>query len=420
MKTTNTYNVLFALLIVVSNYTLIAQNKITKESNFTNATEILKRQENYTVLKNLGYTDIAIYEDLGNANFLNKNYDTAIFWYTKLFELSDGNNISKNYYERYQFAVKSTNTSSLKTVLQEKDWVAQVKEDYKVSNKQHQTKFKDFNFNGNQKVSALEDFVAKETTKQFTQENSSENNISKHTKNQSPIAITQDGNTAYYTKPVEVKPLYGVFSKKEMVQKIYKAIYTNGNWTTTGEVALGPKNASVMHPAISEDGSRLFFASDMPGTFGKFDIYMATIQKNGVVGVAKNLGKKVNTNEDDLYPNIMGGTSLFFASNGHQGYGGLDVYMVEVANNKVGATVNLGSPINSLEDDFSIQLITDKETGYVVLQRGNTYGKTQRVAYAYDDPSLRTKETRKEYHILEALNTESKINYSSSIFEDNE
>tara|TARA_R110002012_G_scaffold318227_1_gene536141 strand:- start:81928 stop:83181 length:1254 start_codon:yes stop_codon:yes gene_type:complete len=417
MKTTNTYNVLFALLIVVVNYSLQAQNSATKVSDLTSVNETQKRQENYKVLKDLGYTEIAIFEDLGNANFLNKNYETALYWYTKLFKLSDGNNISKNYYERYQFALKATTNPNSNLASSQKDWVAQIKEDYKIPSKQRQTKFNDFNFGSDQKVKALEAFVAKESVQQ---ESTAGNKLTKNLQNQSPIAMTVDGNTAYYTKQVAVKPLYGVFSKKELVHKIFKANYSNGTWTSTGEVALGPKNASVMHPTISEDGSRLFFASDMPGTFGKFDIYVATIQKNGVVGVAKNLGQKVNTNEDDLYPNIMGGTSLFFASNGHQGYGGLDVYMVEVAHNKVGATVNLGSPINSMEDDFSIQLITDKDTGYVVLQRGENYGNTQRVAYAYDDPSLRAKQKRKEYHILEALNTESKINYSSSIFEDNE
>lgn len=416
MKTT-TYNVFFATIIAVSSYNLSAQKSEAYAVANLTFSESQKRQENYSTLKNLGYKEIEIYEDLGNANFLSQNYETSIFWYAKLFELSDGNNISKNYYERYQYALKATNKTQPEQNFKTKDWVAQVKEDYTIRKEKHD-KYANFSFGVSPKVKALEAFVHKEIIIELENNNHPKSAYNAVFKNNASIAISTDENTAFFTKPVYVKPLYGVFSKKELVHKIYKVAHENGQWKTIGEVGLAPKNFSAMHPAISENGKRLFFASNMPGTFGKFDIYVAEIQKDGSLGIAKNLGKKVNTDKDDLYPKIVGGTSLFFASNGHQGYGGLDVFMVEVADNKVGYTVNLGSPINSIQDDYSIDIIKDKETGYVLLQRGQNEGDMQRVAYTYPNANLKIKEERKEYQILEALNNEVKINYSTSVFED--
>lgn len=409
MKNTITYNTLFAIIIALCCCSLSAQNSESLGSEHSELIADSKRQDNFNELKQLGYNEREIYEDLGNANFLSKNYDTAVFWYTKLFEYSDGTNVSKSYYERYHYALQMTNQTSRRNIADQKDWIAAVKADYGVQETTN-TKYRPLDFNMNQKSKALVSFVENETKSEISSD-------SQHDF-KSQIAVTADGNTAYYTKAIYVKPLYGVFSKKELLHKIYKAVKISGQWKTTNEVAVCPKNSSSMHPTVSEDGKRLFFASDMPGTFGKFDIYVADIHSDGTYGVAKNLGQKVNTIENDLYPNIVGGTSLFFASNGHKGYGGLDVFMVEVANNKVGWTVNLGSPINTSQDDFSIDLLKEKGVGYVLLNRGKDQGDVQRVAYTYTNPKKDVRQDRKDYNILEALNSDSKINYSTSVFED--
>tara|TARA_R110002050_G_scaffold286468_2_gene436908 strand:- start:21731 stop:22990 length:1260 start_codon:yes stop_codon:yes gene_type:complete len=418
MKNTKTYNVFFATIIALSCYSLSAQNSESFSSKNSELSEVDKRQENFDVLKNLGYKEREIYEDLGNANFLSENYETAIFWYTQLFKLSEGTSVSNSYYERYHYALQLTNKTSVKNISHAKDWVAQVKDDYQIQKNDKANRYRDLDFTSNAETKRIEEFVNREIRLEQQANAKTDDELAVEIVENSPISITGDGNIAYFTKPVYVKPLYGVFSKKELVHKVYKAEKVKGHWKNVEEVALCPKNYSSMHPTVSEDGKRLFFASDMPGTYGKFDIYVADIQKDGTFGVAKNLGKKVNTNENDLYPNIVGGTSLFFASNGHQGYGGLDVYMVEVANSKVGWTVNLGSPINSNQDEFSIDLMQEKGTGYVLINRGKNKGKVERVAYAYSNTNRRSVPDRKEYNVLEALNTESQINYSTSIFED--
>ncbi|MGB3151213.1 MAG: cell envelope biogenesis protein OmpA, partial [Maribacter sp.] len=233
---------------------------------------------------------------------------------------------------------------------------------------------------------------------------------------ESPISVTRDGNTAYFSKSTYVKPTYGVFSKKQLLHKIYKANKVDGKWKTIKELALCPNDYSAIHPTVSKDGKRLFFASDMPGSFGEYDIYVSNIRSNGAVEVAKNLGTKVNTNKNDLYPKLMEDNTLVFASEGHKGYGGLDVYMVEVSQNKVGLAMNLGNPINSKGDDLSIQLLSKNGMDYIVSTRGREGRSTQKVAFSYNQRKNPSKE--KDYRLLEALNTGVQVDYSSSVFED--
>lgn len=117
-----------------------------------------------------------------------------------------------------------------------------------------------------------------------------------------------------------------------------------------------------------------------------------------------------------MYPKVMEGNTLVFASEGHQGYGGLDVYMVEVEKRNVGLAMNMGSTINSPSDDFSIQFTNERGMGYVMSNRGGNGKAMEMVAFSYFDEN-NTKNVR-DFHLMEAMNTETRTQYSSSVFED--
>lgn len=206
------------------------------------------------------------------------------------------------------------------------------------------------------------------------------------------MSVTADGKTAYFSQANYQKPLYGLFSKKELVYEIYRAEKVKGTWANFTKLEVCPDHYSAKHPAVSEDGKRLFFASNMRGSYGKYDIYVADINKDGSMGVSKNLGPKVNTKDDELYPNIYNGTLLFFASEGHEGFGGLDLYATQVARNTLTPAVNLGDHINSDSDDYTIALSPEKKMGFVVSNRGSNNTISQyTVAYgpaAGKDPYL--------------------------------
>lgn len=414
MKNAVTYKLAFGCIVTLFCYSLSAQNTNTSHSHNADVHEANKRLDNYQELKNLGYNDREIFEDLGNANFLTKNYGTALFWYKKLREVSDEGSLSASYTKRYQYAWKKMNAKT-SNISDDKDWLASVKADYQTEKESFDSqrteplasKYKSLDFlqemdpsMGESPVAAVEPL-----------------NIDRNAY-EAPMAVTADGKTAYFSKAVYVKPLYGIFSKKELVHKIYRADKIDGEWKNVKEVALGPKNYSAMHPAVSGDGKRLFFASNMPGTFGEYDIYVSTIHKDGSHGIAKNLGTKVNTKKNDMYPNIVAGNTLVFASEGRKGYGGLDVYMTQVGQKRVSYAVNLGSTINSREDEFSISLITEKGMGYVMTNRGSDKGTVQQVAFSYPRKSKNKPQENREYLILEAFNKDSKTDYTSSIFED--
>ncbi|MFD2098438.1 hypothetical protein [Flagellimonas iocasae] len=208
------------------------------------------------------------------------------------------------------------------------------------------------------------------------------------------MTITKDGKTAYFSKVTEQKPLYGVFSKKEVIHEIYRAENINGEWKNVTKMEVCSKYYSAKHPTVSEDGKRLFFASNMKGSYGKYDIYVADIKADGSLGVSKNLGPKVNTKEDELYPSLYNGTLLFFASEGRDGLGGLDLYATQVVMNTLTPSVNLGNHINSDSDDYAIQLSPEKGLGFVVSNRGQNhtisqytvaYGSSKKDQNKYDD-----------------------------------
>lgn len=389
--------------------------------------EATKRANNYQELVNLGYTEREIYEDLGNANFLSQNYETAVFWYKKLIALSDDGVLTSGYSERYQYALKKTSGAMTASIDDNKNWLAQIQAEYKVNDNSTEYTLAQNQIDKNyalKNVSATHDESISDLTQRVLEGEHDlvvldDKNLNYKNAYKTPISVTADGNTAYFSKASYIQPKYGVFSKKQLVHKIYRAEKVNGQWKNIQELALSPKYFSSIHPTVTSDGKRLFFASNMPGTFGKYDIYVSSINKDGTMGVAKNLGTKVNTKKNDLYPNLAGGTTLFYASEGHKGYGGLDVFMVQVFNKKVGWSVNLGSPINSDDDDFTISL-TGNGMGYVMSNRGDSAETAQQVAFTYSKPKRDQQEENESYNFAEVFSNDVKVNFASSVFDDDE
>ncbi|WP_108422856.1 PD40 domain-containing protein [Flagellimonas amoyensis] len=234
------------------------------------------------------------------------------------------------------------------------------------------------------------------------------------------MSVTKNGKIAYFSKATYQKPLYGVFSKKELIHEIYRTEYINGKWTNITKMEVCPQHYSAKHPTVSDDGKRLFFASNMKGSYGKYDIYVADINKDGSLGVSKNLGPKVNTKEDELYPSIYNGTLLFFASEGRDGYGGLDLYATQVVQNTLTPSVNLGNHINSGSDDYAIQLSPEKKLGFVVSNRGyNNTISQYTVAYGRTEKQDDYKDiAQSDIDLQTAMNVTSEYKYTDTSFED--
>tara|TARA_R110002049_G_scaffold130835_2_gene289388 strand:- start:30255 stop:32141 length:1887 start_codon:yes stop_codon:yes gene_type:complete len=189
-------------------------------------------------------------------------------------------------------------------------------------------------------------------------------NTSTHESN---AIFTKDGKTMYFNRTnKEQKKL-----DKERIAhiKIYKAELVDGVWTNVTALPFTSDSYSTEHPALSKDEKTLYFASDMPGTLGSFDIYKVAINDDGTYGEPENLGETINTKHREQFPFISEFNVLYFSSIGHQGYGGLDVFRSNKVNDDFDKPVNLGSTINSNLDDFAYVVREKNNMGYVSSNR---------------------------------------------------
>lgn len=163
--------------------------------------------------------------------------------------------------------------------------------------------------------------------------------------------------------------------------------YRNGEWSEPVMLSISDPKSWDSTPAFSKDGRTLYFASNREGGFGGTDLYAATVDGNGRWGKVRNLGPKINTPGNEMFPFVSDDGRLYFSSTGHPGYGGLDLF---VAKNVKGDIViqNLGASINSNKDDFGINFINPFE-GYFASNRDGGKGDDD-IYYFYDnDPNIK-------------------------------
>lgn len=148
--------------------------------------------------------------------------------------------------------------------------------------------------------------------------------------------------------------------------QIFFARKDGNSWIEFDSFPFNSVHYNVNHPALSEDGKTLFFSSDMPGGNGGMDLYKTELV-NGQWTNLQNMGDRINTRRDDKYPFIRNQT-LYFSSNGHPGFGGSDIFEVNLNDNLM-EVVNPGYPLNSKADDFGLVLNKTEKFGYMVSNR---------------------------------------------------
>lgn len=166
--------------------------------------------------------------------------------------------------------------------------------------------------------------------------------------------------------------------------QLYHLKKENDKWNDPTPFEFNSPDFALAHPALSPDGQMLFFVSDMPGGQGGKDIYLS--KKNGESwGKPENLGPLVNTAEDELFPYFSHDGVLYFSSDGHMGYGGLDIFSAKFIANRWGTVKNMKEPVNSSKDDFGIMFSSDT-VGYLSSNRPGGKGSDDiyRIKVEYD------------------------------------
>lgn len=185
---------------------------------------------------------------------------------------------------------------------------------------------------------------------------------------ESSATFNQDGTVMYFDRTNENR-----VKNEEDVRvahiRIYRAEKVNDEWTNIEALPFTSEEYSTEHPSLSADGSKLYFASDMPGTTGSFDIYVVDVNEDGTYGTPRNLGAGVNTSHREQFPFISDDNVLYFSSDGREGFGNLDIFRSE---GDFSESENLGKSINSGNDDFAFVIKEDEDKGYFASNRRGT------------------------------------------------
>ncbi len=184
------------------------------------------------------------------------------------------------------------------------------------------------------------------------------------------FAISPDGKTMYFTRDNYADRTYKTDTTGISRLKLFSAKLINGEWTDIRELPFNNDNYSVGHPAVSPDGKKLYFSSDMPGGLGQSDLYVVDIKRGrNNFGNPVNLGPNINTEGRESFPFISKKGDLYFSSDGHLGLGGLDVFGCRNVDGKFSRPRNLGVPLNSGKDDFAIYIDDDTKDGFISSNR---------------------------------------------------
>jgi outer membrane protein OmpA-like peptidoglycan-associated protein len=189
-----------------------------------------------------------------------------------------------------------------------------------------------------------------------------------------PSVFTKDGNTIYFTRNNYFKHKYKNSTKGVNMLELYRAVNKNGSWVQE-KLNIDNDEYSVGHPALSPDEKTLYFVSDMPGGLGGTDIWKASINADGTLGTPVNLGAPVNTEGNEMFPFVAQDGAIYFSSNGHLGFGELDVFVTQPdRKGKFSKVMNLGVQVNSGKDDFGFVLDKEGKFGYLSSNRDGGAG----------------------------------------------
>ncbi|PKA82786.1 outer membrane protein OmpA-like peptidoglycan-associated protein [Ulvibacter sp. MAR_2010_11] len=188
------------------------------------------------------------------------------------------------------------------------------------------------------------------------------------------VAITSDGKRMYFDRNDYHKGDYDKSAEGINQINLYYAENIDGVWKDVQSVAFNSDEYSTGHPALSPDEKTLYFVSDMPGGKGMSDIYSVSIATDGSLGSPVRLSDAINTEGKEVFPYVDNSGNLYFSSDGHLGIGGLDVFVADITKSGFAEPINMGKGVNSSEDDFAFKYNPDTKTGYVSSNRSGGKG----------------------------------------------
>ena len=401
---------IYSALIAFVSLSAFAQDKILKKGNKEyDKYAYFEAKDIYEKVASKGHKSVDLFQKLGDSYYFNADLVTANKWYTELFAMNEP--VEPEYLFRYsqtlkaigdikksdeylqKFATAKPQDTRAAKFMTSKDYMDVIKANsgrHKIENAGINSKVMDFGaaFYKNEIVfSSARDTSGSRihtwTNQGFTtlyasevKEDGSLTTPEKFSKaittkvNESTPVFTNDGNTMYFTRNNYNNGKKGKDEDGTILLKTYKATNENGTWSNVTELPFNSDAYSVAHPALSSDEKFLYFSSNMPGTKGASDLFKVEINSDGSYGTPINLGDDINTEGRETFPFIAKDDVLYFASDGHLGLGGLDVFASKINTDGInGKPVNLGLPINSNTDDFGYIIDVQSKIGFFTSNR---------------------------------------------------
>lgn len=412
---------LFLVALFLSNTILAQDEKVKKATESYDEYSYVDARELYLNLAEKGVKTEELFSKLGDSYYFTAEYTEAAKWYEKLFSdevvLKPGKSIDAEYYFRYAQSLKSigkygpadaqmekfynlrSNDSRASRFKKDRNYLEEIEKNsgrYSISSVAFNSELQDFgpSFYGDKLVfSSNRENVTGNLTHNwndqpfldlFVVENAQDSvpNIQRFTNklntqyHESTSVFTQNGSVVYFTR--------NNYSKKKKLRKddagttklkLFRSVRTDDQWSKPEELPFNSDQFSTAHPALSPDESTLYFASDRPGTTGLSDIWKVAILDDGGFGEPINLGDVINTEGRETFPFVTASNELFYASDGHTGLGGLDIFIAPLsAQGNVTETYNAGKPLNSTKDDFGFIYNDQKGIGYFASNRDGGLG----------------------------------------------
>lgn len=400
------YILFYITLLSVFSFTSYSQGNKTASAD--------KKYDNYAYIDAIktyeriaekGYKSEDLFKKLGNSFYFNSEFEKAAKWYGELFAMNS--EVEPEYYYRYAQSLKSAgNTIKANQILElfnqkskndtraklyeaDRNYLEEIKANsgrYHVEDAGINSKYSDYGtafyqnklvFTSARDTGSIGQRKHKWTGEYFTNlyESDLDNDLNpaapKKIKSkinskfhESTPAFTKDGKTVYFTRNNYIDGKKGKDGNKTTLIKIYRATLENDKWGNITELPFDSNNYSTAHPALSPDEKTLYFASDMPGTMGQSDLYKVSINSNGGYGTPENLGPTINTEGKETFPFITDDNEIYFASDGHPGLGGLDIFVAKIEEKGIGVIQNVGADINSPKDDFAFIIDSKSRKGF--------------------------------------------------------
>lgn len=392
------------------------EKKLEKAAENYEQLDYVNAQKIYLAVAEKGHQSEELFTKLANSYYFNAQYDQAVKWYGRLFELNPEpeNDIV---YLRYSQALKATGNdkssdvydafaakSGLKSGRSARNYADLIQQNsgrYEVEpiSKLYDENVISFGYfkSGNAlyyaSTSDSKTFLNKRSAwdglsflSLYSIELDSLNqalgnsvkltgNLNSRFHESSPV-FTADNNTMYFTR----SNITAKNRKDDQKLKIYRSKKINNKWQEAEELSINSDHFSTAHPALSPNGTKLYFSSDRPGGYGESDLYVSIINTDGSIGEPVNLGPEINTRGKETFPFVSADHELYFSSDGHFGLGGLDVFYIKIEEDGFGNLLNVGAPINTYADDFAFGIDQSTHRGFISSNRSDTEG-----TFVYDN-----------------------------------